>query len=179
MKKWYLAPLAAVLLLAGCNDTEDKKTESDKKDAQKTEQTEKEDSANKTQEKAPVFYKIGDVVKLDGIELTIKSAEYTEEDEYSKAEKDKVITLAVSVTNTTDKTIHADSSDFYIFDKKGNQLEEYYGYDQFAINKDLEKGQTASSKLYFDVTAEKTFELKYEPAFLEQSKEVKWKIEMD
>ena len=168
MKKLLLAaPLALVLALAGCAETSVEDVTKDEKSSA----TEKKDDSNKV-------YKVGDTVKIDGVKVTITSAAFTDPAEYGAPEKEKVLTLDLKVENTNKESAFIDSSEFKLYDKDGEQFDDYFGYDDMAISADLNAGKKKSGKIYYDVTNESVYELVYEPLFAWDSKEIKWKIKV-
>lgn len=173
MKKqlWSLAAIA--LLLGACGETTVEKVETDTS----SEEVAAEEEATE-EEAAPEFYKVGDTVSVDGVNLTITSASFTDPAEYSEVENDKVLTLEVAVENTNDTSSLVDSTDFSLYDAEGNQMSDYYSYDEMPISTDLNAGKKAKGKLYFDVTEGTTYELIYVPFFSLDGKEVKWNIEV-
>ncbi|MGE7624820.1 DUF4352 domain-containing protein [Viridibacillus sp. NPDC096237] len=164
-KKWLLAPMAAVLLLAACGETEVEKVSNGSK------------TEAKSNKKAEVF-KVGDTIKVNGVEITIKKAQFTKPAQYSEAKNGSVLTLDVALKNTNEESAFIDNTEFQLYDKGDNQMEDYFGYDDLAISKDINAGKKASGKLYFDVKKSKSYELVYEPTFTLDSKEIKWNIKV-
>jgi Domain of unknown function (DUF4352) len=121
-------------------------------------------------------YKIGDTVRVDGLELTITSAKYTNPAPYSEVKNGKVLTIEVQVNNTSDTQKLIDSTEFALYDTNGNKLGEYFGYDELAISGDLNKGKKLAGKLYYDVPQAEKYELIYTPSFSLDGKEIKFEI---
>ncbi|QQZ10029.1 DUF4352 domain-containing protein [Heyndrickxia vini] len=169
MKKRLLASLSIFVLagsiLAGCGETQVEKV--DKKSSEKTEQKAKNQ-----------IFKVGDTVKVNGLEVTITKASFTKPEQYSKAKKGNVLTLELSTKNSGDDSAFIDNTEFNLYDKDGNQLEEYYGYDDIAISGDVNKGKKLTGKLYYDVPKADSYELIYKPSFTLDSKEIKFKIDV-
>ncbi|WIL37520.1 DUF4352 domain-containing protein [Kurthia sp. YJT4] len=167
MKKSLLLslPIAAALLLGACGETT----------VEKVDGKEKQSTEKKKEEKKDVVYKVGDTVKVNGVEITITKAAFTAPAEYSEAENGKVLTLDVKVKNSSDSQAFVDSTEFGL-SYGDTQAEDYYGYNDLAISQELNKGKQATGKLYFDVKSAKSYELIYSPTFAFDSKEIKWKI---
>ncbi|MGF9979531.1 DUF4352 domain-containing protein [Viridibacillus arvi] len=168
-KKWLLAPMAAVLLLTACGETEIEKVDTAKS------VTKKDAAAKKKDE----VFKVGDTVKVNGVEITINKAEFTKPAQYSEAKNGSVLTLDVALKNTNEDSAFVDNTEFQLYDKGDNQMEDYFGYDDLAISKDLNAGKKATGKLYFDVKKGKSYELIYEPTFTLDNKEIKWNIKVN
>lgn len=62
--------------------------------------------------------------------------------------------------------------------KIGNQLKEYFGYDELSISGVVNKGKKLDGKLYFDIPKAKSYELIYKPSFSLDNKEIKFNIEV-
>lgn len=167
MKKSLLLslPIAAALLLGACGETTVEKV-----DGKENQSTEK-----KKEEKKDVVYKVGDTVKVNGVEITITKAAFTAPAEYSEAKNGKVLTLDVKVKNSSDSQAFVDNTEFGL-SYGDTQAEDYYGYNDLAISQELNKGKQTTGKLYFDVKPAKSYELIYSPTFAFDSKEIKWKI---
>ena len=167
MKKLLLGlPIAAALLLGACGETAVEKVDKEKTPAA---------SEKKKEEKKDVVYKVGDTVKVNGVEITITKAAFTAPAEYSEAKNGKVLTLDVKVKNSSDSQAFVDNTEFGL-SYGDTQAEYYYGYNDLAISQELNKGKQATGKLYFDVKPAKSYELIYSPTFAFDSKEIKWKI---
>ena len=121
-------------------------------------------------------YKVGDVIKVNGVELSIVSAKFTTPQQYVEPEKGKVLTLEVEVVNNSETKAFIDNTEFNLYDKEGNSLEQYYGYDDLAISGDINKGKKLTGKLYFDVPALEAYELIYTPTFSTEGTEIKFNI---
>ncbi|MCM3639657.1 DUF4352 domain-containing protein [Priestia aryabhattai] len=170
-KKVFFGIGAVVLaggILAGCSDSvEDVSSSKPAKQEAKKEST--QDAKDKT-------YNVGDTVKVNGLSVTITKASYTPAQEYTPAEKGKVLTLEVATENGGDDSAFIDNTEFNIYDKGGNQLEQYFGYDDLAISGDVNKGKKLSGKLYFDVPEAESYELIYKPTFAVDNTEIKFNI---
>lgn len=121
-----------------------------------------EASAPKAEDKV---YKVGDVVSVNGFEVTITKAEFTEPAEYSEPSNGKVLTLTIDAVNNTNDKQMIDNTEFNLYDPEGNALEQYYGYDDVALSGTVNKGKKISGKVYYDVVDSKAFELIYTPSF--------------
>lgn len=121
-------------------------------------------------------YNVGDVISIDGLEVSIISAEFTNPTEYGKAEKGKVLTLTVESTNNSDNSAFVDNTDFNIYDVEGNKHDFYYSYDESMISGDINKGKKLTGKLYFDVPEAQEYELIYSPTFSWDDIEIKFNI---
>lgn len=171
MKKKLLGVLGAVLIaggLAGCGTTvEDVSGDQPKKEEAK---------ADKQEEAKDKVYKIGDTVKVDGVEITLTGASFTDPAEYSPSENGKVLTIDVAVTNSGDSEAMVDNTDFSIYDAEGNKLSDYYGYDQMAISDTINKGKKLQGKLYYDVVEQDKYEVIYTPMFSMDNTEVTFEV---
>lgn len=173
MKKLlFAAPLALSLALAGCGETAVEDVTDSKSSASK------ENSEKKEKKDEDKIYKVGETVKVDGVEITITNAAFTSPAEYSETQNGKVLTLDVKVVNTNENSSYIDETDFNLYDLEDNQFESYFGYDKMAISADLNSGKQKKGNLYYDVSEEKAYELVYAPAFSWDNKEVKWKIKV-
>ncbi|MED4616809.1 DUF4352 domain-containing protein [Priestia megaterium] len=132
----------------------------------------KQETTQKSEDKT---YSVGDTVKVNGLEVTITKASYTSPSEYTPANKGKVLTLEVATNNTGDSAF-IDNTEFNLYDKEGNQLEQYFGYDELAISGDVNKGKKLSGKLFFDVPESDSYELIYKPSISFDDKEIKFEI---
>lgn len=121
-------------------------------------------------------YQVGDVIKINGVELSIVSAKFTNPQQYVEPKKGKVLTLEVEAVNNSDTQAFIDNTEFNLYDKEGNSLEQYYGYDELAISGDINKGKKLTGKLYFDVPALEAYELIYTPTFSAEGTEIKFNI---
>lgn len=171
-KKWFGIVGAVAItggLLAGCSTSvEDAST--DNSSSSSKQEAKKEESAKDK------VYKIGDTVKVDGLKVTFTGASYTTPNEYTKAEKGKVLTVEVATENTGDTQAFVDNTEFNAYDKDGNQLEQYFGYDDMAISGDVNKGKKLNGKLYFDVPEQDSYEIVYSPTFAMDSTEIKFEV---
>ncbi|TFD97056.1 DUF4352 domain-containing protein [Jeotgalibacillus sp. R-1-5s-1] len=180
MKNYFslIAVLMVVLLMAACSETtvEKVETETAAAEGEVTEEAATTEETEPAEEAAPEFFSVGDTVSVDGVNVTITSATFTEPAEYSEAANGKVLTMELAVENTNTESAFVDSTDFSLYDADGNQLNEYYGYDEMSISSDLNAGKKATGKLYFDVPEGTNYELIYTPFFSWDDVEVKWDI---
>lgn len=166
MKKSLLLslPIAAALLLGACGETTVEKV-----DGKENQSTEK-----KKEEKKDVVYKVGDTVKINDVEYTIKSAKLSNGQQYVEPSKGKVLTIDLTATNKSDSKVYISSTEFNL-SKGDEQLENYFA-DKAHIGADLNKGKTISGVIQYDVEGPGTYELIYTPTFSLDAKEIKWKI---
>jgi hypothetical protein len=144
-------------------------------EVEKSSETPKQETQQEEKVEDKVF-KVGDTVKVNGVEITITKASFTEPAEFTPAEKGKVLTIEIATNNVESDSAFIDSTEFNLYDKEGNQLPEYYGYDELAISGDINKGKKLNGKLYFDVPEADSYELVYKPSFTLDNKEIKWTI---
>lgn len=123
------------------------------------------------------IFKVGDVVDLNGIQLTVKEAKFIPAAEYSAPEKGKVLQLNVEVINNTDSSAFVDSTDFNLYDAEGNALDYYYGLDAMDLSADLNKGKKVQGTITYDVPESASYEMIYEPAFSWTDESVTWDIQ--
>lgn len=159
--------LTSALLLGACGETEVEQVDS----GTKTETVE----ADATEQATDKVFAVGDTVKVNGLQITITEATYTEPEEYTEPANGKVLTLTLDTENTGDSAF-IDSNEFNLYDSEGNQLEAYYGYMDMAISGDINKGKKLAGKLYYDVAEAESYELIYKPSFSFDDKEIKWNI---
>ncbi|MDT0150029.1 DUF4352 domain-containing protein [Priestia aryabhattai] len=158
-------------ILAACSETTVEKKES----GSKTEETASDSKSETTEDKT---FKVGDTVSVNDVDITITKAEFTSPEQYTPAEKGKVLTLEVTAKNGSSEQQFVDNTDFAVYDENGVKVEDYYGYDQMAISDNINKGRQLNGKLYYDVPEQGSYELVYTPSFSWDGKEVKWNIEL-
>lgn len=156
--------LGLSVALVGCSDTVE---EVGTTDVGATEET--------TTETENKVYSVGDTVSVNGLDIAITEASFTEPDQYTEATNGKVLTLEISAVNNSDSVQSIFSGDFNVYDSKGNGYEEYYGYDESSIYADLNKGKQAKGMAYYDVAEDTTYEVIYTTWL---GTEVKFNIEM-
>ena len=123
------------------------------------------------------IFKVGDVVDLNGVVLTVKDATFVSASEYSQPEKGKVLQMNVEVVNNTDDSTFVDSTDFNLYDADGNALDFYYGLDGMDLSGDLNKGKKLQGTLTFDVPEGSNYEMIYEPSFSWTDESITWDIQ--
>ncbi|WP_044639712.1 DUF4352 domain-containing protein [Risungbinella massiliensis] len=166
MKKVLASTALIATLLAGCT-TEVETVGPDKTTVNKP--------AEQQQQQAKV-YKLGETVKVDGLEIQITSAKYTKPAEYGPAKNGKVLTLEVATSNTGQTQALVDNVAFNLYDKDGNKMEPYFSYDEMAITGQVNAGKKLNGKLYYDVKEGEKFELVYVPMLSMDQKEIKFEI---
>jgi hypothetical protein len=159
----FIALLIGLAMLAPTDEVVEVKTDGSNKKAEEPKHEDK-------------VYKVGDVIKINGVELSIVSAKFTNPQQYVEPEKGKVLTLEVEAVNKSDTQAFIDNTEFNLYDKEGNNLEQYYGYDDTAISGDINRGKKITGKLYFDVPALEAYELIYTPTFSTDNTEIKFNI---
>ncbi len=174
MSKKFLSIICSLIIfggiLTGCGETEVQ----DVTDAADPPAEPKQEENEETVEDK--VYKIGETVSVNGMEITINSAKFTEPGEYTEATNGKVITLEVTAKNSNDEQAFIDNTEFAVYDSEGNKMEDYYGYDEMAISDNINAGKQLQGKLYFDVKEQQSHEMIYTPSFSLDSKEVKFEI---
>lgn len=154
-------------ILTACGEAEVKQVD-------KSENTTK--ATDKKEKKAPTFYKIGDTVSVDGVEIKLISAKFVNPAEYVEPEKGKVLEIEVSAKNNSSDNGFVDNTEFTISDAKGNMHDQYFGFDN-TFSGEIKKGKTMTGKIAFDVPNSKEYELYYEPSFsLKNNAEIKFKL---
>lgn len=166
-KLLYVAPMALALLLAACGETQVEKVDNGSKTEQKAEKKEK---------KKDEIYKVGDTVKVNGVEITINSAKLSNGEQYNEPKNGKVLTLNITAKNTSDTQAFVDSNEFNLY-SGDTQQENYFGAKTH-ISGDLNKGKKLSGVIQYDVKGSGTYEVIYSPTFALDSKEIKWKIDV-
>lgn len=129
--------------------------------------TETKTAASETEEVTE--FKVGDVIAVNDLELTITDAYFSEPTEYGTPDNGKVLTVDVTIKNNGDKNTFVDNTDFDISNAEGVMMDSYYSYDKSAIAGSVGAGKTIVGSLFYDVTDSPSFELQYEP-WLEDSK---------
>lgn len=170
MKK-FASIVGAVIIagaLVGCS-TEVQEVSNSDTETQESQTEEKQEPQDKT-------YKVGDTVSIDGLEVTLNKASFTDPAQYTPAEQGKVLTIELSSINNSENQKFIDATDFNLYDKEGNQLQPYYGYNEMAISGDVNKGKKLAGKLYFDVPEQGSYELIYTPFFSFDNAEIKFEV---
>lgn len=123
------------------------------------------------------IFKVGDVVDLGGLQITIKDAKFVPQGEYSPPDKGKVLQMNVEVVNNTDDSAYVDNTEFNLYDAEGNALDYYYGLDDSDISDDLNKGKKLQGTLTYDVPEGTNYEMIYEPSFSWTEQSITWDIQ--
>lgn len=123
------------------------------------------------------IFAVGDVVDLNGLQITIKDASFVSASEYSPATKGNVLQMNVEVVNGTDDSTFVDSTDFNLYDAEGNSLESYFGLDQMDISGDINKGKKLQGTLTYDVAEASNYEMIFEPSFSWDDESITWDIQ--
>lgn len=136
-------------------------------------------SKQTTKLKAPKQkFKVGDVVKIGGTELVIKSAKLIKGNPSQPPKKGNVLEVAIEAKNNGDQRWILIDGDFDLYDKNGEELEKYYSIeDENLLSDEVKKGSTVKGKIFYDVPGKGIYELRYYPDFL-QNQEVKFDIEL-
>lgn len=136
------------------------------------------DSGNKDTSKK--IYKIGDTVKKDGIEVTITSVEYASaSNEFStEPENGKAIKVNFKFKNNNDDQVLLQDNDFTC-KVNGENYEQWFGSgdDKATFSHQLNKGNTASGYIYYDVpdSSKYTIEMDATPGM--ENIKAKWDID--
>lgn len=163
--------ILAGIVLVGCGDA-------DVKEVKQEEEPKKEQAAEKKEETVKEFYKVGETVSIDGMEITVTSAKFTNPAEYSEAMNGKVMTVLVNVKNASQDNGYVDAGEFVLAGASGTQFEKYFGYDDANMfYAELKAGNKIDGKLAYDVADENEYILYYEPSFtFKENAEIKFKI---
>lgn len=157
-----IALIVVIAVTSGGDDTSAKKTGTDAKTEKKQEDK---------------VFKVGDKVNLKGIEITVQDAKFVPADQYTPAEKGKVLEMTLNVVNNTKNSVFIDSSEFNVYDKDGNAQELYFGGGKTPISGDLNKGKKMQGKLIYDVPEGTNYEMIYEPTFSWTDANITWDIQ--
>ncbi|MEY8748906.1 DUF4352 domain-containing protein [Alkalicoccobacillus gibsonii] len=174
----------SITALAACGETEVSQVDKSEENTASAEEADTEEvDAEATEEDVAnledELFKVGDTVSIDGVEITITNAEFTEPAEYSSPEG-KVLTLDVEVENNSDDKAMVDDTEFSLYDENGSLQDKYYSYDEMAISGSINGGRNNSGKLYYDVTEQDApYELTYNPMFVWDSVEITFEIDVD
>ncbi|OPD49429.1 DUF4352 domain-containing protein [Bacillus thuringiensis] len=158
---------ALAFSLAACGETVVK--EVSKNDAPKQEQKKEDKAASKV-------YKTGETVEVNGLQITFNSAKFVEANEYSKAEKGKVLEIDFSAKNNGKKDAYIGAEELKIADANGNQFKEYFGADNAFMNENVAPGNQITGKMYFDVAESDKYSGTYKPNFTFDEKSVKFEF---
>lgn len=157
-KKVFLAAVATVGLigLSACGSTESG-------GAQKV--GENASAPAEKKEQKPQVFKVGDVVKLGDMQVTLKSAKFVNADQYTPAEKGAVLAIEFEAMNAGKDELYIGSEEFKISTPDGTQHEDYFGFDDGFMNENIASGKKITGKLYFDVPKDEKYEIVYKPTF--------------
>lgn len=172
--KWIGIIFVGLIVLAFIIPTDDTATTSTSSGAKVDEvEVEAEEESLPTNE----VFKVGDVVDLNGLVVTIKTAKFMPPAEYSEPEKGKVLQLDVEVVNNRDSSEWVDNTDFNIYDAEGNALDYYYGLDGNDLSADINAGKKLQGTITYDVPEGTNYELIYEPSFSWTEEQITWDIQ--
>lgn len=166
----YVLPLTLMIFLTACGENEGGKIEENP--SKKTEQ-----KADKKEKKKEKIHKIGETVKVNGVQVTIDQAKIVKPDKNINPQKGKVLELKITVKNGSKNKINVHSSQFTLF-KGEKPQEEYYG-KKAPISGDINKDKKLSGILKYDVAKSGTYKLIYTPSFSSNQKEIKWTIDVN
>ncbi|PAQ15595.1 hypothetical protein CD798_05865 [Bacillaceae bacterium SAOS 7] len=158
-----------LLTLTACGDAEVQKVNGEKQ----------EESAPKEETTQPEFYKLGETISVDGMEVTVHSASWGTPVAGVEPQGGKVLRLEVTATNNSSDNGFIDSTEFDVATPDGTMAEEYFGNDDANMfGGEIKKSKQIKGVLEFDVTEADFYEVYYEPSFtLKENAEVKWKVE--
>jgi len=142
--------------------------------AQKVETS--EGAQEQKEEAKPEIFKVGDVVKLGDLQLTLKSAKYVDDAEYTPAEKGKVLAIEFETVNNGKEQLYFGAEEFAISTQDGTQHEEYFGHDDGFMNENIGAGKKITGKIYFDVPEDSKYELVYTPSFSWDNENITFEI---
>ena len=102
---------------------------------------------------------IGDVVNIDGLEITINNTKYTDDrNQFQENQPEEVLILDFYVENKTDEEIVFSASDFEIYDADGTKMD-IYPLDSVVEN--LLPGKNASGQGTYGVSGKAPYEVYY------------------
>lgn len=165
----YITPMILALFLTACGDQQIKKGAGES--STKTEQ-----KAHKKEKKKAKIHKVGETVKVNGVEITITKTKFVKSAKHIHPHNGKVLQLNITVKNKSKQKVYVDSSHFNLY-KGGKSQENYYG-GKAPISGDIDKGKKLSGIIKYDVSKAGTYQLIYSPAFSFDHKEIKWKIDV-
>lgn len=174
-KKWWvwIIVIIVVLFLAIPTDDGPEKVETTTgTESQETVETASEKEG--TKENQP--FKVGDTVKLNDAQITLKSAAFVEPTEYTPAKKGKVLAIEFETANVGDDRLYFGSEEFSISTSDGMQHDKYYAFGDGFINESINPGKKISGKIYYDVPEGTNYELIYTPSFSFDDKFVTFEI---
>lgn len=160
MKKvFYTLPITVLLLLTACNQTSVEKVSGEERNSSSKEET----------------YQLGDTLKIDEVIVTITEAKHTDPIQFTKSKKGKIVTIDVDVRNNSKDSIFIDRHDFALI-SKGEKAVGYHGYEELPLSEEVNRGEQADGKLYFDVEPSESYELVYKPNFTADQTEIHFDI---
>lgn len=131
----------------------------------------------KQEPKKQQVYKVGDTVKISDTEVIITEAKIDNPDQYSETKSGKVLTLDIKGANNGTQSWFLSNTDFNLYDKDGNKVEEYFGGLSFVpLSGEVNQGKKISGQVKYDAKAG-TYDLVYKPNFL-MDQEIHWTIEV-
>lgn len=120
----------------------------------------------KQEPKKQQVYKVGDTVKISDTEVTITSATMGNPDEYIQTKSGKVLTLEIKGANNGTQSWFLSNTDFNLYDKDGNKVEEYFGGDTYTpLSGEVNQAKKISGQIKYDAKPG-TYDLVYKPNFL-------------
>lgn len=181
MKKFLLLIASSILalFLVACGDADVEKVENEDEEEVDKEEVSADEKEEEEEEEEPENYEIGDTVSIDGVEITLESVTWGEEEEYVESDNGSVLRLEVKAENNSDDSAFFDDSEFSVSDDNGSMLEMYFGNDDANMfTSDIKKGKNASGVLEFDAPESEQYEVYYEPSFsFKDNAEVVWIID--
>ena len=130
-------------------------------------------SSNSTENKV---YKIGDIVKINALQLTFNLAKFVEPNEYFPAEKRKVLEIMFNAKNNGKKDEYFRTFKSKIVGAEGNQFKEYVGGENTFVHKDIVPGKQITGKMLFDMQEGDNFTGTYKPTFALAKKSEKLEV---
>lgn len=172
---WGATVLLAGGILTGCA-TQGQEAEPKAENPQPVVSEEKpEPKEEQEQTKEEKVFKTGETAKVEGLEITIKSAALKSGNKYIPPEKGKVLAIEFQVTNQSEEQAYIGMEEFNLYDEDGNQLQSYFSYDDGFMKADLKKGETKKGVMYFDVPEKDKYELIYKPNLTDEN-EIRFEV---
>jgi hypothetical protein len=114
------------------------------------------------------LYSKGEVAKLDGVKMSVENAEFVAPDDLFEVEDvgKKVLMVDVEFKNKSEQDIVVMPENFKLYDREGDELSSYIGYDDVLIEV-VEKGKTVKGKVYFEAPVQTNYDMTYTPFTLE------------
>lgn len=177
-KKWWFWVIIAVVVIAVASSGNSEDTSKDTgNNSISSENSNKEETTQTTTEATQATdtkYRVGDVVKANGLEITYVSAEKWESDNMFLQPEDgyMYIRIKISANNTSSTDRYISSFEFECYADGKKQSSSYVGDDTLEGGT-LSTGRSTDGYIYFSVPADaEEIEVEYETSFWTNKKAI-------